>query len=104
MNQIVIRGEIASNLNRYKIGNENYMSFSIAVECKNRKTGKPEKDFMNCESWGRMADCIFSRFDKGDNIVVIGELRTRTQGTDESEYLPRIVVSEACFTCGLLAK
>ena len=73
MNNIIIKGRICKDL-EIKItpkGTE-CLKFPVAV---NRKYDREITDFFDCVAWGKTAEFIATYFDKGQEILIRGEMR-----------------------------
>lgn len=57
-------------------------TFTIAVT---RRNNKEEADFINVVTWRGLADNCARYLTKGQQVAVIGELRTRSYETDNGE-------------------
>lgn len=72
-------------------------SFSIAVD--NGYGEKRQTDFISCAAWNKTAEFVSKYFDKGQMIIVIGRIATRTwEGRDgKKNYVTEVVASEVSF-------
>ena len=50
--------------------------FSIAVEDSRSVNDEREVNFINCEAWNKTAEFICKYFEKGQQIIIDGRLRT----------------------------
>ena len=74
-------------------------TFTVAVE-RNYKQGEERKaDFINCVAWRNTGEFISKYFTKGQMIIVVGELQTRTWDKPDGGkgYATEVIVSEAHF-------
>lgn len=66
-------------LSTTKTSGKSVCSFTLAVPRDGSKTaGDQEVDWVNCVAWGNTAEYITKYFDKGDPIIIVGRLQTRT--------------------------
>lgn len=78
VNNVVLGGRIANDLVVKDIkGTTKLLEFTIANNMKSsdeggNKTEKPH--YFRCEAWGKLAEIISTRFQKGDAITAIGTL------------------------------
>lgn len=75
-------------------------SFSLAVDRGYQKDGERQADFINCVAFNHTADFIKKYFVKGQLILVVGSIQTRTwEGQDgKKNYVTEVIVNEAHFT------
>lgn len=75
-------------------------SFSLAVDRGYQKDGERQADFINCVAFNHTADFIKKYFVKGQLILVVGSIQTRTwEGQDgRKNYVTEVIVNEAHFT------
>lgn len=75
MNHIVIKGRLTRSPElkdvNGKNGSTSICSFSVAV---NRRFGE-ETDFFDCQAWGKTAELVNKFFQKGQEILVQGEMQ-----------------------------
>lgn len=103
MKKAIIKGRITKDgeIRRTKSGKA-VCSFHIACDNGKDKNGdKYPADFIPCVAWGQTADFIQKYFPKGAEILVEGELKTRTYDDERGSkhYIMEVNVSEICF-CG----
>lgn len=88
VNKVILQGRIPFDL---EIKNENdekraFLGFSLSV----RRNYKPEgeeyypEDLLYCKAFGKTAQFINQYFNKGDNIIIEGELRRDEDYEDEN--------------------
>lgn len=68
--------------------------------CANRKSGdKPVVDFYNIVAWGKIAEMVTRYFVKGSNILVEGQLQTRswTDKNGQTRYVTEIIADNIFF-------
>lgn len=75
-------------------------SFSLAVDRGYQKDGERQADFINCVAFNHTADFIKKYFVKGQLMLVVGSIQTRTwEGQDgRKNYVTEVIVNEAHFT------
>lgn len=75
-------------------------SFSLAVDRGYQKDGERQTDFINCVAFNHTADFIKKYFVKGQLMLVVGSIQTRTwDGQDgRKNYVTEVIVNEAHFT------
>jgi len=58
--------------------------FTLAVDrqFKNKQTGEKETDFINCQAWGKTAEIMANYIKKGNQVGVVGEIRTGSYEKD----------------------
>ena len=73
--------------------------FSIAVNRKFKKDGEPDADFINCLSFGKLAEFIGKYFTKGKMIGIAGSIVNNSWIDDKGKnrYYTEIKVEEAEF-------
>lgn len=80
LNNVNLQGRMVRQLDLKILGeNKQVGNFSLAVQrnFKNNQ-GEYEADFIDCTVWGKTAELIGNYFDKGDQIIIEGELRQET--------------------------
>lgn len=78
MNQIVIKGRIVHSpeLKTTQSG-VNVCRFSVAVDRRFKQNGEKVTDFFDCVAWRSSADFVSKYFDKGQEILLSGEMQSR---------------------------
>lgn len=78
MNQIVIKGRIVHTpeLKTTQSG-VNVCRFSVAVDRRFKQNGEKVTDFFDCVAWRSSADFVSKYFDKGQEILLSGEMQSR---------------------------
>ena len=76
-------------------------SFSIAVQRRFAKAdqGQQNVDFINVVTWRQQAEFVSRYFKKGSNILVCGQLQTRTWNDNQGQkrYATEVVADEVTF-------
>ena len=99
MNKVILKGRLTAKPELKKVGDEGIRvaEFSIAVD---RRYDREKTDFINCQAWRKTGELIEKHFDKGKEILIIGELHIdKYTKDDETRYATRVVVDEFDF-CG----
>ena len=78
MNQIVIKGRIVHSpeMKTTQAG-VNVCRFSVAVDRRFKQNGEKVTDFFDCVAWRSSADFVSKYFDKGQEILLSGEIQSR---------------------------
>lgn len=98
MNKITLKGRLTAKpeLKQTTTG-ITVANFTVAV---NRRFNKEQTDFINCQAWKTTAEFINKYFEKGQEILVVGELHIEKWDKDgETRTASRVVVDEVEF-CG----
>lgn len=99
MNKIFLKGRLTAKPEAKETVAEGIpvSEFTVAV---NRRFKKEQTDFINCQVWRGTAEFVNKYFDKGQEILVIGELHIDKWEKDgETRYTTRVIVDEVEF-CG----
>ena len=98
MNKVILKGRLTATPELKKTATDIYVTdFSVAV---NRRFNKEQTDFINCQAWRQTAEFITKYFNKGQEILIVGELHIEKWDKDgETRYATRVVVDEVDF-CG----
>ena len=65
------------------------------------KVDKENSAFINITAWGRVAEAMAKYFNKGDEILIKGELRSRKSKIGDKEItIPFVLVNNFEFTHG----
>ena len=98
MNKITLKGRLTAKpeLKQTTTG-ITVANFTVAV---NRRFNKDQTDFINCQAWKTTAEFVNKYFDKGQEILVVGELHIEKWEKDgETRTASRVVIDEVEF-CG----
>ncbi|HAG14814.1 MAG TPA: single-stranded DNA-binding protein [Ruminococcus sp.] len=75
--------------------------FSIAInrQFTNKQTGERETDFIDCDAWRSTAEFVSRYFNKGNMILVEGQLRNNnyTDNNGVKHYSMRVMVENVSF-------
>ena len=100
MNNIMLIGRIANDLELKEVGEGKVVNFSIAVNkgVKNAE-GNYEADFFQVVVWNKTAENLVEFCKKGDQIAVSGRLQNRSYDTDNGfkRYVTEIVANNIQF-------
>ena len=100
-NKVILIGNIGNDLELKKTPNDvSVTSFSLAVE--RRYTGKDQEkqtDWINIVAWRNTADFICKYFAKGNPILIVGSIQSRswTDQNGNKRYVTEVVADEAQF-------
>lgn len=86
LNSIIIHGRITNDLQIKNVGNAKtatLLQFSIANDC--FYSGDKTTNFFNCVAWNNNASFIEKHFKKGSEIIIIGQLRSKSYETEAGE-------------------
>ena len=76
-------------------------SFSIAVQRRFAKADQSQQtvDFINVVTWRQQAEFVSRYFKKGSNILVCGQLQTRTWNDNQGQkrYATEVIADEVTF-------
>lgn len=74
--------------------------FRLAVSRRFKKEGQQEADFFNIVAWRQTADYVTKYGAKGRNILVSGQLQSRTYTDNDGikHYIVEVVADEVSFT------
>ena len=74
--------------------------YTLAVDRKFKKDGEPSADFINCVSFGKVAEIAEKYFIKGTKIIVSGRIQTGSYTNKDGKkvYTTDIVVEEQEFS------
>lgn len=99
MNKIVLGGRLVKEPElKFLDGDGKAVArFTIAVSRKIKgKDGKRETDFFNCVIFGKLAEGITKYANKGQEIILVGEVRNRSYEDKDKikRYITEVYVSE----------
>ncbi|XZN22997.1 single-stranded DNA-binding protein [Clostridium perfringens] len=99
MNKIVLGGRLVKEpeLKFLDVDGKAVARFTIAVSRKIKgKDDKRETDFFNCVIFGKLAEGITKYANKGQEIVLVGEVRNRSYEDKDNikRYITEVYVSE----------
>ena len=102
MNKVFLKGRLTATPEIKTTATDIFVTdFSVAV---NRRFNKEVTDFINCRAWRQTAEFISKYFEKGQEILIVGELHIDKWDKDgETRYSTRVSVDEVYF-CGSKAE
>ena len=99
----VIHGRLTNDPELREVGDSSVTEFSVAINRKFKKKDGEEVEevhFANCSCWGKRGEVIFNHFEKGQEIVCSGYMKTDTWEKDgEKKYKDKMIVDSFDF-CG----
>lgn len=101
LNVVMMMGRLTADPEvRVSQNNNEFVTFSLAVQRPKPKDAEAQTDFFNCAAWNGTAKIISSYFGKGDLIVIQGTLRKRSWVDNEgrTRYSEQIIVKNVYFT------
>ncbi|MFV0518414.1 MAG: single-stranded DNA-binding protein [Aminipila sp.] len=101
MNSIIIKGRLVRSPElkfiQGKNGETSVCSFTVAV---NRRFGE-ETDFFECQAWGKTGEFVNKFFDKGQEILVAGEMQCQPyEAKDGTKRYPWKLKADQVEFCG----
>lgn len=101
LNKVILMGRMTAEPElRYTTSNTPVCSFTLAVERDYKDSeGNRQADFINCQAWRNTAEFVCKYFTKGQPIVVVGKIQTRTWEDQEGKkhYATEVVVDNVYF-------
>lgn len=104
MTNVMIHGRVTKDIElKATNSGKSVCSFSVAVD---RKNGADKAtDFFSVTAWNGTAENISKYFNKGDGIIVVGELQNRTFEQDGSKRtVTEIIANRFDFPMGKKAE
>ena len=89
MNKVILIGRLVRRPElKYTGSNKAVCDFSIAVNRNyTNDEGEREADFINCQVWNKQAENLCKYMDKGNQLSVEGDIRTRIyEGEDKKNH------------------
>ena len=102
LNKVVLQGRLTAipELMHTKT-DKAVVHFSIAVEDNRSVNDEREVNFFNCEAWNKTAEFICKYFEKGQQIIIDGRLKTSTFTDKDGNNRKNVyVVVEGVNFCG----
>lgn len=99
MNKVIMLGRLARDPETRYSGADNSMAvcrYTLAVDKKFKKDGEATADFINCISFGKIAEFAEKYFTKGLRVAVSGRIQTGsyTNRDGQKVYTTDVVVEE----------
>ena len=102
MNDITLKGRIVRTPEvKFFNGDKSVCNFAVAVNRSWKKEGQPDADFFDCKAFGKTSEFIEKYFNKGQEILLKGEMQQRSWDDNEGKkrYKWECIVSKVEF-CG----
>ena len=102
LNKVILQGRLTAipELMHTKT-DKAVVHFSIAVEDSRSVNDEREVNFINCEAWNKTAEFICKYFEKGQQIIIDGRIRTSTFTDKDGNNRKNVyVVVEGVNFCG----
>lgn len=102
MNKVSLHGRMVRDPEtKYSQSGSVVSRFSLAVDRKFKKEGEPTADFINCVTFGKLAETIEKWFKKGSEIALSGRIQTGSYKNQNGQtiYTTDVVVEDFDF-CG----
>lgn len=104
INNVTLQGKLGKDIDlKYTQSGKAVGTTSIAVDrdFKNAN-GEKETDWVNIVFWGKTAETVANYFRKGDEILVVGRIQTRSYEDNSGgrKYVTEVVADKFSFTAG----
>ncbi|MGQ5519093.1 single-stranded DNA-binding protein [Enterococcus gallinarum] len=104
INNVTLQGKLGKGIDlKYTQSGKAVGTTSIAVDrdFKNAN-GEKETDWVNIVFWGKTAETVANYFRKGDEILVVGRIQTRSYEDNSGgrKYVTEVVADKFSFTTG----
>ncbi|MCD5183888.1 single-stranded DNA-binding protein [Enterococcus gallinarum] len=104
INNVTLQGKLGKDIDlKYTQSGKAVGTTSIAVDrdFKNAN-GEKETDWVNIVFWGKTAETVANYFRKGDEILVVGRIQTRSyeDNLGGRKYVTEVVADKFSFTTG----
>lgn len=104
INNVTLQGKLGKDIDlKYTQSGKAVGTTSIAVDrdFKNAN-GEKETDWVNIVFWGKTAETVANYFRKGDEILVVGRIQTRSYEDNSGgrKYVTEVVADKFSFTTG----
>ncbi len=104
INNVTLQGKLGKDIDlKYTQSGKAVGTTSIAVDrdFKNAN-GEKETDWVNIVFWGKTAETVANYFRKGDEILVVGRIQTRSyeDNSGSRKYITEVVADKFSFTTG----
>ena len=104
INNVTLQGKLGKDIDlKYTQSGKAVGTTSIAVDrdFKNAN-GEKETDWVNIVFWGKTAETVANYFRKGDEILVVGRIQTRSyeDNSGSRKYVTEVVTDKFSFTTG----
>lgn len=104
INNVTLQGKLGKDIDlKYTQSGKAVGTTSIAVDrdFKNAN-GEKETDWVNIVFWGKTAETVANYFRKGDEILVVGRIQTRSyeDNSGSRKYVTEVVADKFSFATG----
>lgn len=103
-NKVFLAGRLTRDPElRYTTNNNTAIcSFTLAVNRKFAKEGEQQADFISVTAWTKTAEFCSKYFSKGQKVIVVGRIQTRSWDDTEGKkhYVTEVVAEEVDFADG----
>lgn len=104
INNVTLQGKLGKDIDlKYTQSGKAVGTTSIAVDrdFKNAN-GEKETDWVSIVFWGKTAETVANYFRKGDEILVVGRIQTRSYEDNSGgrKYVTEVVADKFSFTTG----
>lgn len=104
INNVTLQGKLGKDIDlKYTQSGKAVGTTSIAVDRDFKNTnGEKETDWVNIVFWGKTAETVSNYFRKGDEILVVGRIQTRSyeDNSGSRKYVTEVVADKFSFTTG----
>lgn len=99
MNKANLVGRITADPKMDVIDGKKRARFTVAIRRRFFQNAETVIDYISCVAWGHNAEFIEQHFTRGNNIVIVGEIRTRKyESGGRMNYSTSVFVEEVYFT------
>ena len=104
INNVTLQGKLGKDIDlKYTQSGKAVGTTSIAVERDFKNVnGEKETDWVNIVFWGKTAETVANYSRKGDEILVVGRIQTRSYEDNSGgrKYVTEVVADKFSFTTG----
>ena len=104
INNVTLQGKLGKDIDlKYTQSGKAVGTTSIAVERDYKNAnGEKETDWVSIVFWGKTAETVANYFRKGDEILVVGRIQTRSyeDNSGSRKYVTEVVADKFSFTTG----
>lgn len=104
INNVTLQGKLGKDIDlKYTQSGKAVGTTSIAVDRDYKNAnGEKETDWVNIVFWGKTAETVSNYFRKGDEILVVGRIQTRSYEDNSGgrKYVTEVVADKFSFTTG----
>ena len=105
MNNLIIKGRLTADPELKNTSNATeYCDFTVAVDRNAGKDKERETDFIPCRAWRQTAVFVEKYFSKGQEILVLGEIRFDKYEKDGEKRIYAYVTANRIEFCGSKVK